>query len=338
VFSPNWATYVQFAHNDDDSKSGGGTIDRFRTQRKQFTWQNTWTPNVDHQVVLAYEHLNEEAVSPNYEKERNNDAVVLGYSGKFGPQSLQADVRQDDNSAYGDSTTGRLGWGYEIVKSLRFRTLIGTTYRAPSFNELYYPDYGVPTVQPERGRSFELGLNWSDDGSAAGITVYRNDVHDMIASIPNASCPPGYPFSCAGNIGRARLQGATLSGSQQWGGLHVGANFDFLDAIDQNTGRRLLRRAAHQASLTVDYTVGKWAFGATVLDVGDRPDSDGLGNIVQVGDYQTLDLSARWRFAPQWQLEAKVLNATDREYVPAYNYQALGRQAWIGVRFDNKSF
>jgi hypothetical protein len=38
--------------------------------------------------------------------------------------------------------------------------LLGTTFRAPSFNDLYFPGYGVPTVGPERGRSVELGLDW----------------------------------------------------------------------------------------------------------------------------------------------------------------------------------
>jgi vitamin B12 transporter len=50
--------------------------------------------------------------------------------------------------------------------------------------------------------------------------------------------------------------------------------------------------------------------------------------------YTTIDLRARWRFAPQWQLEAKVLNATDRDIEPVRDYQALGRQGWIGVRWD----
>jgi len=77
--------------------------------------------------------------------------------------------------------------------------------------------------------------------------------------------------------------------------------------------------------------LGAWSFGAAVLAVGSRPDGG-----VKLAAYETLDLRARWRFTPQWQLEAKLLNATDRDIEPARGYQSIGRQAWIGVRYDGK--
>ncbi|HZE91196.1 MAG TPA: TonB-dependent receptor [Rhizobacter sp.] len=332
VLSSAWTTTVQLSKNDDDSKTGGDIIDRFRTRRDQLTWQNAWTPNVDTQVMLAYEHLNEQAESPSYDQERRNDALVLGYSGKFGPQALQVDVRQDSNSVYGDNTTGRLGWSLEVAKGLRVRVLAGNTFRAPSFNELFFPGFGVPGIEPEKGRSFELGLNWREGDSNAALTVYRNRVSNLIAydSSP-ANCPPdpSYMFGCAVNVGHARLQGATLSGSQRWKALEVGATVDLVDATNEDTGQRLNRRAAHQASLTADYRIGDWSVGGSLVGVGSRPDGTQM-----LGSYETLDLRGSWRFARQWRLEAKLLNATDRDYEPAYGYQSLGRQAWIGLRFD----
>jgi vitamin B12 transporter len=77
--------------------------------------------------------------------------------------------------------------------------------------------------------------------------------------------------------------------------------------------------------------MGAYSVGAALLAVGARPD----GN-QRLGSYETLDLRARWRFAPQWQLEAKLLNVTGRDYEPTRDYQALGRQAWVGVRFDGR--
>lgn len=336
VISPNWTTTSQLAHNDDDLKSGASTIDRFRTRRDQLTWQNALRLDASNQFVLAYEHLSEKVESTLYvtDEKRSNNAFVLGYTGDFGPQVLTVDVRRDQNSVYGGETTGRLGWRMEVAKGLRVRALAGTTFRAPSFNELFYPGYGVPSVTPERGRSVELGLNWRSGDSEASATVYQNRVRDLISyESNNAFCPadPAYAYGCARNIGRARLQGATLSGTHRIGALRIGGTIDFLDAKDLDTGNRLSRRAAHQEALSADYDLGAWRFGAALLAVGARPDGTAT-----LGGYATLDLSARWRFAPQWQLEAKLLNATDRQYEPARDYQPLGRQAWIGVRFDSK--
>jgi vitamin B12 transporter len=159
-------------------------------------------------------------------------------------------------------------------------------------------------------------------------------VRDLIGYQADRSfCPPdpGYNFGCAGNTSRARLQGVTLTGSQRWAALKLRGSVDFLDAKDADTGQRLRRRAAHQESVSADYDLDAWTLGASVLRVGARPDGG-----VQLGSYATLDLSARWRFASQWQLEAKLLNATDRDVEPARDYQGLGRQAWVGVRFDGQ--
>lgn len=337
VITPNWTTTAQLAHNDDDLKSGGTTLDRFRTRRDQLTWQNAINLGAANQFVLAYEHLGEKADAAAFAapEKRSNNAFVLGYTGEFGDNVVQADVRRDQNSVYGGETTGRLGWSMEVAKGWRVRALAGTTFRAPSFSELFYPDYGVETIKPERGRSIELGLNWRAGDSEASATVYQNRVRDLIAYQPvQSECSNNltrYQFGCAANVGRARLQGATLSGAQRFGALRVSGTVDFLDAKDVDTGKRLARRAARQESLAADYDLGAWRFGAAVLAVGARPDGS-----VTLGSYATVDLRTSWRFAPQWQLEAKLLNATDRQYEPARDYQPLGRQAWIGLRYDSK--
>lgn len=329
-----WTTSVQLARNTDDLVSGFRAPDTYRTERDQFTWQNAWTPDADTQVVLAYEHLGEQAESSSYvrSESRHNNALVLGASSRFGAHTLQADLRHDDSSVYGGNTTGRLGWRMSLTPAWSVRALAGTTFRAPSFNDLYFPDYGVPTIEAERGRSVEAGVEWRRNGSEASATVYRNRVKNLIAYQPDASfCPPGtgYQYGCAGNVGRAVLQGATLSGAHRVGALQLRATVDFLDATDDDTGARLTRRAAHQESLSADYELGVWSFGAALQSVGRRPD----GN-VNLGAYALLDLSARWRFMPQWQLEAKVLNVADKDYSPARDYQALGRQAWLGLRYS----
>jgi vitamin B12 transporter len=336
AITPAWTTTAQVSHNNDDLKSGGTVMSRFRTQRDQLTWQNALTLGIDQQLVLAIEQLNDKAHSDSFtdDVKRDNTAAVLGYTGSFGAHVIQADLRHDHNSVYGNNTTGRLGWSMEIANNLRVRALAGTTFRAPSFNELYFPGFGVPDIAPERGRSVELGINWRASDSEASATVYQNRLRDLILyETDRTLCPadPAYDFGCARNIGRARLQGATFTGAQRWGAWHVRGTVDFLDAKNTDTGARLTRRAAHQESLAADYDLGAWNVGGALLAVGARPDGTAT-----LASYVTLDLRARWRWTKQWQLEAKLLNATNREIEPARDYQSLGRQAWIGVRYDGK--
>jgi len=334
AISAAWTTSLQLTNSVDDSKSGGQKISRFKTERDQATWQNALSFGADQQLVLAYEYLRERATGDVFADvlRRHNSAFVVGWSGRFAAFGVQADLRRDANSAYGDNTTGRLGLSYEVVPGLKLRALAGSSFRAPTFNDTSFPFFGIATIRPERGRSVEVGANWESGTTSAALTVYRNRVKDLIGFDPDPNgtdCPPGY-FGCAANTSRARLQGASLSIGRRWGDLEVRGTADLLDAVDADTGVRLARRAAHQETLSADYAVGAWSLGGSLLDVGSRPDG------VVLGGYALLDLRAALRFLPRWRLEAKLLNALDHRVEPLRDYQGLGRQAWIGLRFDGQ--
>jgi len=324
-----WTTTLQASRAVDDLTSGGNIQSRFITRRDQATWQNALALASGQQLLLAYEHVNERATSDVFALSRRNDAVVVGYSATFGVHTLQADLRRDDNSAYGGNTTGRLGYMIDVGSGVKLRALTGTSFRAPTFNDLAFPGFGVATIQPERGRSVEAGASWQGDAATLAATLYRNRVEDLIGFQPDAAaCPPGYPFGCAANTARARLQGLTLAGTGRWRQLDLHANVDLLDAKDEDTGMRLARRAAHQESGGVDYVAGAWRFGASGLFVGSRPDAG-----VVLGGYAVFDLRVAWQPRAQWQVEARLANALDRTVEPVRDYHGLGRQAWIGVRY-----
>lgn len=337
VINPLWTTRLQLALNEDKSVDGAHFPERFVTRRNQYSWQNVLTLAARQQVVAVVERLEERAESSAFSssKQRNNDSLGLGYAGQFGAQLLSADVRHDDNSVYGNSTTGRLGYGYELGHGLTARALVGTTFRAPSFNDLFYAGYGVTKIRPERGRSAEIGMNWRHGDSHASLTLYRNRIRQLINYEPDRGfCPadPSYDFGCARNVDRARLQGATLSAGHRIGAFGLRASVDLLNAKDERTNARLNRRAKHQETLDADYQLDAWTLGATLVTVGNRPDGG-----KRLGGYSTLDLQARWKFTPHWQLEAKVLNVTDRDVEPARDYRSPGRQAWLGVRYSGIS-
>ncbi len=326
---------ARLARQEDDSTSGGASTSRFDTTREQAGVQAAWRYAAGQQLLLAWDHLRERVggdVLVDTPK-RRNDGIALGWSGAFGAHAIDASVRRDDNSAYGDNTTGRIGWAWRPIASLKLRASAGTSFRAPTFNDLYYPFYGVATVQPERGRSVELGAEWRIGTGHIGLTLWQNRVRDLIGYDPDSTgttCPAGY-FGCAGNVARARLKGATLQVAQQLGSFAIAANVDLLDARDADTGERLARRAAHQSSLTVDWAEGPWSAGSSLLVVGSRPDGGAV-----LGSYALVDLRAGWRFAPAWRLEARLTNALDRRYEPLLDYNGVGRRAWIGIRHDSK--
>jgi vitamin B12 transporter len=324
------------SHSVDDSHDGGRVSNHFRTTREQYGAQLAWQTGVIGQLVSAVEEQRDRALSSNYlaEVQRRNHALAVELTGNAGSWSWQTDLRRDDSSDFGGVNTGRLGGGYAFMPGLRLRALAGTTFRAPGFNDLYFPGYGVATLQPERGRSAEIGLNWRAAATEASATVYRNRVRDLVGyESDNSRCPadPAYFYGCAANTSRARMQGLTLSGLQRAGALTLKAQADFLQARDELTNQRLARRAARQGTLGADWAAGNWAWGASLLHVGERPDGG-----KQLAAETTLNLAATWRVAPSWKVQAKLLNASNRDTEPVRDYQGLGRQAWLVLRYEGQ--
>ena len=333
TLSSEWTNLLRASYQTDQLQSGANVVSRYDTTRRQLTAQTTWTPSAQHQWVAAVDLLTESIHSSDYQApERDNTGLIVGYTGRFGAQKLQADLRWDHNSVYQNQTTGKLGWGMDLSESWSVRAVAGTAFRAPTFNDLYFPNFGVATLQPERSRSVEAGLNYQAAQASISATAYYNKVSDLIGYQPDPNqCPPGLNFGCAANTSRALLQGLTLQGLQQWGQFQFTLALDWLNAKDTDTDQTLPRRAANQQTLAVDWNEGPWQLGATALRVSQRPDAG-----VMLPAYALLNLNARWRFERFWQSEARLQNAFDKDYQPARDYQDVGRQFWLGLRYDGK--
>ena len=333
VASDEWTHLLRASYQTDQLQSGANVISLYDTTRRQITAQTTWTPSPQHQLVGAVDLLTEAVDATEFKApDRDNTGLVLGYTGRFDANKLQADLRWDHNSVYDNQTTGKLGWGMEVAPGWSVRAVAGTAFRAPTFNDLYFPNFGVVTLLPERSRSIEAGLNYQAEQTSVAATAYYNKVSDLIGYQSDPSqCPPGLNFGCAGNTARAVLQGLTLQGLQQLDNFQFTLALDWLNAKDQDTDQTLPRRAANQQTFAVDWNEGPWQLGGTVLRVSSRPDAG-----VLLPAYALLNLNARWRFERSWQLEARLQNAFDKDYQPARDYQDVGRQFWIGLRYDGR--
>jgi vitamin B12 transporter len=328
---------LSFSESHDVLESGGTTVDRFDTRRRQLTWLPSLRISPDSTLLGVLEHQQMRvAATPlgSTVRRADNSAVGISASGRVDLHRWQLDVRQDAHEVYGAQTTGKLGYAWQLAPEWLLRTSLGNAFRAPSFNELYYPDYGVESIKPERARSVELGAAWGRGASGVQATVYDNRVSDLIGyQADPTACPSGYSFGCAANVSRARLRGASLAAESAQGPWHWRVGVEFVDAKDLGTGERLTRRAARTANAALSYRARDWSLQMALNAVGQRPEGG-----AQLGAHEVLDLGAFWRLSGQWRVEAKLLNALDRRYEPAKDYGALGRQAWIGLRFDSLGF
>jgi vitamin B12 transporter len=332
-FLPNWRSSLQAARSEDKlgsftSTAPSGTT-QLNTRQDEFTWQNTFDLDGATLQVLA-NHRKELVLSSsvaNLNRSRITNAVAAAYDLRRGSHLLDVSAR-NDWSEYGAKTTGAIGYGYEFTKDLRATASVGTSFRAPTFNELFYPGYGLASNKPERGRNAEAGVQYRLAGVDLRANYYRNRLTDMIVSV--TPCP-SRTGSCAYNVDHALLEGLTLAADTRIGNLGLRASADLQNPRDETTGKQLARRARRHASVAADYSLGQVDSGVELQASGRR--FDDAGNAYRLGGYGLLNLYTTWHLTRDWSLLARVDNAADKHYELARNYGTAGRSWFAGIRY-----
>jgi len=325
---PNWRSTVQYARSEDKSgnfsnatASGASQID---TEQNEFSWQNNVAIGQD-TLQLLFNHRKEEVSS--MRQTRITNSYAAAYSARRGAHLVDVSARQD-RSVYGSQNTGAAGYGYDFGNGLRATASIGSSFRAPTFNELYFPGYGLPTNKPEKGRNREAGLRYDGNGYNLDATYFNNRLTDMIVS--STPCPNG-TRSCAYNVNEATLEGFSLAGSTRVMDVNLRASLDWQDPRDDTTGRQLARRAKQHANFAADYTLGQFKSGAELTVSGDR--FDNATNTTRLAGYGLLNLHTTYQFTPDWSLLLRVNNVADKNYEVARNYGTSGRTWFASLRY-----
>jgi vitamin B12 transporter len=254
---------------------------------------------------------------------RTNRAAFAQYQGRFGSHDLQLALRNDDNAQFGNETTGTAAWGLSFADAWRLTASYGTAFKAPTFNELYFPFFGNPALRPESSKTFEVGMGWRGNRTSVRLDAFNTDVDDLIAFDASIFLP--------NNIQNARLRGAELRVDSALFGWDIGASASWLDPEDRTTGNDLARRARETARLELDRGFGKFLLGFTGVAEGGRYDN--LANTRRLGGFAILDVRGEYAFAQDWTLQARVANVFDREYETAAFYNQPGREFFVTLRF-----
>jgi vitamin B12 transporter len=330
-----WQMTTQAAQSRDKSGSFAATASQIDTTQSMYSWQNDIALGPDSLQLLA-EHRKEEIASGTAAlvRARSSNSWAASYNMKRGAHLLAAAMRNDDSSQYGSKSTGSLGYGYRITPGLRVNASYGTSFRAPTFNELYYPGFGLATNRPEEGRNSEIGIRFEQGGTALGAVAYRNRLTDLLVNI--APCPlPGFRNGCAYNVNKATLEGISLSLRQQLGSYFtLSANADLQNPQDDVSGKLLVRRAKRHGNVALEYTAGSLRSGAEWQVSGYR--FDDTANRNRLGGYGLLNLYAAWDFDRSWTATLRWNNVADKRYELARNYGTAGSTVYAGLRYSYK--
>lgn len=248
---------------------------------------------------------------------------------------LYAGLRAERDGGVGGAYSPSLGGIVVFSKALQLHLNAGTAFRAPTAEELYYPGFSNPNLQPERERVADATFVAPTPWGEARIGWFALRGTNLIVSPPPAYVPE--------NVGRASIAGLVLSVRARTF-YHCVANLDVTNlyrAQDLASGLRIpgrgpvfavglgLRYEAPANRRFDGFTIGVRAQGAQ-----ESPDpflAPRYGTY-QPAAFADLQAYAGYRITPLLVLGVRGENLANDRYALYAGYPMPGRSVSIELR------
>jgi vitamin B12 transporter len=344
VYSSNqitsaWQSLLRAGQGQDKSTTTGALPSFFATRQPQYTWQNNIKLGPGTAIAGA-EYLIQDVTSDSTFalNQRTIKSGFVGYLGAYGKHDWQANARVDDNSQFGNHTTGLLGYAYRPTEELRFRVGAGSAFKAPDFSSLYSIDptgsfTPNPNLRPETSYSKEAGVNYQMGASRFSATYFDNHIDDLIIFVTTD------PLTFAGtvqNLSSARIRGVELAYQGSFASLQAYARVTLQNPEDEATGSMLPRRAREFGGAGLSGTSGSWNLGGEVIASSARFDQAGEVGTSKMHGYGLLNLTATYAIDREWSVRARWNNVFNREYELAQNFNTPGTNVFLSLQYQSK--
>ena len=276
-------------------------------------------------------------------------AVIGALATAFRFERFQADLALEYRGTFDKGAKGLNSLSPSV--DLRFTLFEGfdivafgrRAFRAPTFNELYYPGYGNPDLRPEDAWLFDLGIDWHtalSESWALGLKVdgYYNSLKDKIISAPSADDPYVWlPY----NVGKVQAKGADVALSLRYVGdrlaAGLSARYSYQSALDKTPDSYTFNQqipyvAKNTVVLAGDVALAGWRLDAVWNLRSGRFDASG-----EMPAWNTLDLTLSKDFrlgrVGVLGLNVSARNLLDCRYELVRDYPMPGRSFLGGFTF-----
>lgn len=308
-------------------------------ERREAEWVNSFFVGKWSTSSVGLEHRREEGESRGTFRAATETASV------FFEQQLRfferwfvtGGFRVEDNSVFGTTTTARGSVAFLIKETgTRLRGGAGSGFRAPTFNDLFFPGFGNPDLGPERSLSYDFGVDqklWNNR-IRLGLTYFQNDFTNLITCCVPL---PGAPFGGPVNVGRARSAGIEFTSEVDvLPNLVASLNYTYTDSENLATDRPLPREPRHRWNIGLTWEpIARLSLFTQVHVVTRQWET--FGEVYNRG-YTRVDLGGTWRILERtgWlrrlELTARIQNLLDAGYAEVRGFPALGINALAGLR------
>ena len=276
------------------------------------------------------------------EDKRTSKAIFLSSVVNVNQFIGEFSVRHDDVDSAGSENTFNASLGYKLFDSVTLSASRSKGFKAPTLNDLYFPNFSNPDLVSERSYNTEFLIKAHWQKHSLMLVGYENKVDQLIAFTFNDVTFEFLPF----NIDKASLKGHEVVYKYQHASLSHKITASFVDAIDKSidssTGEakneQLLRRAKEHYGYELIADLGDFSFFTQFNYTGRRRDNDFStfpATPVYLNSHISVNIGATYKASEQLSFKIKVSDYTDSNESTVFNYNAPGQQVYFTVQYRN---
>lgn len=320
-----------YDHKSGQSKSTG---DHVAIEQFNAIWLNSYSVTEELSVGGGLDYRTEKLakgyIAPSdwgpakdYDPEKNprtNFGVSAIAQYAYDVWTLEASVRNDDNNQFGNNTTWQTAAGWTFYEGYELTLSHGTAFRAPSFVDLYYPGSEMPNLKPEESENTEISVSGGVSIVDWTVTGYYNQIENMLI----------WKDIGMQNVGEAEIKGIELEVKLDTDIVSHEFYLDYKDPVDKSGAEdtQLAYRSKRGAKWNAYATFDQWTLGSQYLYQGERFNGD-----IRLPSYSLWNFTASYAVNQNWDVNAKLSNAFDKDYEMYTGYATPGRQYFVSADY-----
>ncbi len=327
-FTDYWHSTLTFGESRDESNQPNG--DYFNTRRRMVSLFNKIKLDPNHEIIIGSD-FRDDQVQSHVSYAENNRYAIGGFAEYYGRWfdfiDFNASVRGDEDEQFGSRVTGNAGFRIELADSdIDFVANFSSGYKAPTFNFLYFPNFGNPDLKPEESTTFEVGLEGNHGWGRWMLRAYHINV-DNLFSFDRSTF-------LAINIEKAQINGIEGEISTQMYGWNIALNGSALNPRNRVTNNRLPNRSQLHLGLDVSKLFfNKLNIGSTLSISSDRSFDLFSGGTVKTHGSVAWDMRTAFQLNKNWTIKAKLNNLLNDQYQTNRGFNTADRNFFSSIHF-----
>lgn len=256
---------------------------------------------------------------------RDQKALYIAVSGDITDNiNVSGGIRNDNYSDFGDALTYSAGLSLYNTASLSYKT----SFTAPSYNDLYWPDTGNPDLEAEEGEMLELALTHNIDTKSAYIPLKLNFYTGSLDNkIEWAPISEGSWIWSPYNIGEVDIKGVEAYMQYNASNFVFDISGAYSESIDKSTNEQLNNVPEWSGSSSIQYNVTNSIKPKFVYSyIGER-----TGTSSELDAVHILDFSINYQIIKHFNVGFNINNITDNKDQQHEGYKADGRTYLLTV-------